>query len=154
MTLGRKLFASYLLVVAASTVALVVAADRSLRSRLLREATVEVTRETAFLVQAVDGHRGAPLDTLVHRLGRTTQRRLTVIDTTGLVIADSDFPRDQLPSLENHATRPEFRAALHGATGTDLRRSVSTGRWELKVAMPITGGAVRVSTPLPRWTRW
>lgn len=150
MTLGRKLFASYLLVVAASTVALVVAADRSLRSRLLREATVEVTRETAFLVQAVDGHRGAPLDTLVHRLGRTTQRRLTVIDTTGLVIADSDFPRDQLPSLENHATRPEFRAALHGATGTDLRRSVSTGRWELKVAMPITGGAVRVSTPLPQ----
>jgi len=150
VTLGRKLFASYVLVVAASTVALVVAADRSLRSRLLREATVEVTRETAFLVPVVDGHRGAELDALIHRLGRATERRLTVIDTTGLVIADSDFPSDQLPTLENHATRPEFRAALHGETGTNLRRSVSTGRWELKVAMPIAGGAVRVSTPLPQ----
>jgi two-component system phosphate regulon sensor histidine kinase PhoR len=150
VTLGRKLFASYLLVVAASTVVLVIAADRSLRARLLREATTEVTRETAFLVQAVDGHRGVALDTLVHRLGRATGRRLTVIDTTGLVIADSDFPSDELPSLENHATRPEFQAALHGATGTNLRRSVSTGRWELKVAMPIGGGAVRVSTPLPQ----
>jgi two-component system phosphate regulon sensor histidine kinase PhoR len=150
VTLGRKLFASYLLVVAASTGALVIAADRSLRGRLLHEATAEVTRETAFLVQAVDGRRGAALDTLVHRLGRATEHRLTVIDTTGLVLADSDFPRDELPTLENHATRPEFVAALHGGTGTNLRRSVSTGRWELKVAMPIAGGAVRVSTPLPQ----
>jgi two-component system phosphate regulon sensor histidine kinase PhoR len=150
VTLGRKLFASYLLVVAASTVALVVAADRSLRDRLLREATAEVTRETAFLVQAVDGRRGAALDTLIFGLGRATRHRLTVIDASGRVIADSDFPKDQLPSLENHATRPEFVAALRGGTGTNLRRSVSTGRWELKVAMPVAGGAVRVSTPLPQ----
>jgi two-component system phosphate regulon sensor histidine kinase PhoR len=150
VTLSRKLFASYVLLVAASSVTLIVAADRSLRSRLLSEATIEVTRETAFLVHAVDGHRGAALDALVSRLGRETGRRVTVIDTTGLVIADSDFPHDQLASLENHATRPEFRAALHGTTGTDLRHSVSTGRWELKVAMPIAGGAARVSTPLPQ----
>ncbi|HVO36015.1 MAG TPA: ATP-binding protein [Gemmatimonadales bacterium] len=150
MKLSRKLFASYVLLVAASTVTLTVATDRSLRSRLLHEATLEVTRETAILVHAVAGRHGAALDALVYRLGRETGRRVTVIDTTGLVIADSDFPHDQLASLENHATRPEFRAALHGATGTDLRRSVSTGRWELKVAMPIAGGAARVSTPLPQ----
>jgi two-component system phosphate regulon sensor histidine kinase PhoR len=150
MTLSRKLFASYVLLVAASTVTLVLAADRSLRSRLMAEAGVEVTRETAYLTRAVGGLRGAALDSLVHQLGRTTGRRLTVIDTTGLVIADSDFPHDQLATLENHAARPEFRAALRGATGTDLRHSVSTGRWELKVAMPIAGGAVRVSTPLPQ----
>jgi two-component system phosphate regulon sensor histidine kinase PhoR len=148
--LSRKLFASYVVLVAASTVTLVVAADHSLRSRLLNEATIEVTRETAFLADAVAGRHGAALDALVYRLGRETGRRLTVIDTTGLVIADSDFPHDQLATLENHATRPEFRAALHGATGTDLRHSVSTGRWEIKVAMPIPGGAARVSTPLPQ----
>ncbi len=150
MTLSRKLFASYFLVVAASTVALVLAADHALRGRLLREATTEVTRETAFLARAVEGRRGAPLDALVYRLGRETGRRVTVIDSTGLVIADSDFPHDELASLENHATRPEFRVALKGGTGTDLRHSVSTGRWELKVAMPVAGGAARVSTPLPQ----
>ena len=150
MTLSRKLFASYVVLVAASTVTLIVAADRSLRSRLLREATVEVSRETAYLAHAVAGLHGADLDSLVYRIGRETGRRITVIDTSGDVIADSDFPHDQLGGLENHATRPEFRAALHGTTGTDLRRSVSTGRWELKVAMPIPGGATRVSTPLPQ----
>ena len=150
MTLPRKLFASYVLLVAASTVTLILAADHSLRGRLLREATTEVTRETAFLARAVEGRRGAELDAIVHRLGRETGRRVTVIDTTGLVIADSDFPHDELATLENHATRPEFRIALRGGTGTDLRHSVSTGRWELKVAMPVTGGAARVSTPLPQ----
>ena len=150
MTLSRKLFASYVVLVAASTLTLVVAADRSLRSRLLREATVEVTRETAFLTHAVEGRHGETLDALVYRLGHETGRRVTVIDSAGHVIADSDFPHDQLGGLENHATRPEFVAALHGATGTDLRKSVTTGRWELKVAMPVPGGAARVSTPLPQ----
>jgi two-component system phosphate regulon sensor histidine kinase PhoR len=150
VTLARKLFASYIVLVAVSALALVITADRSLQRRLLREATVEVTREADFLAQAVDGRRGPALDALIARLGRETGRRLTVIDTTGLVIADTDFPHDQLATLENHASRPEFRAALRGATGTDLRRSVSTGRWELKVARPIAGGAARVSTPLPQ----
>jgi len=150
MRLPRRLFASYVLLVAASTVTLVIASDRSLRSRLLREATVEVTRETAYLARAVGTLRGTDLDSLVHQLRRATGRRLTVIDRSGTVIADSDFPKDALPSLENHATRPEFVAALAGRTGTDLRRSVSTGRDELKVAMPVPGGAVRVSTPLPQ----
>ena len=150
MRLPRRLFASYVVLVAASTVTLIVASDRSLRSRLLREATVEVTRETAYLARAVGTLRGAALDSLVHQLGRTTGRRLTVIDRSGRVIADSDFPPDALPALENHAARPEFREALAGRTGTDVRRSVSTGRDELKVAMPVAGGAVRVSTPLPQ----
>ena len=150
MKLPGKLFASYVVLVVASTATLVVASDRSLRSRLLREATVEVTRETALLVRAVGTVPGAELDSLLHQLGRTTGRRLTVIDRSGNVIADSDFPRDELPTLENHATRPEFREALAGRTGTDIRHSVSTGRWEIKVAMPVADGAARVSTPLPQ----
>jgi signal transduction histidine kinase len=150
MRLPAKLFVSYVVLVTASTTTLVVASDRSLRSRLMREAAAEVARETALLARAVGGLRGPALDTLVRQLGRATGRRLTVIDTTGVVIADTDFPTDELPTLENHATRPEFREALAGRTGTDLRHSVSTGRWEMKVAMPIPGGAVRVSTPLPQ----
>ena len=148
MKLPRKLFASYVVLVAASTVTLIVASDRSLRGRLLHQATTDVTRETAYFARAVGTLRGVELDSLVHQLGRATGHRLTVIDRSGVVIADSDFPRDQLPTLENHATRPEFHEALAGGTGTDLRHSVSTGRWELKVAMPIEGGAVRVSAPL------
>jgi two-component system, OmpR family, phosphate regulon sensor histidine kinase PhoR len=150
MRLPRKLFLTYVVLVAASTVTLVVASDRALRPRLLRDATAEITRETAYLARAVGTLRGSDLDSLVHQLGRATGHRLTVIDRSGNVIADSDFPASELATLENHATRPEFRAALAGGTGTDVRHSVSTGRWEIKVAMPVAGGAVRVSTPLPQ----
>src|SRR5947207_8721407 len=50
--------------------------------------------------------------------------------------------------MENHATRPEFKAALAGHIGSDLRRSHTVGIEFLYVAAPITGGAVRLAYPL------
>jgi signal transduction histidine kinase len=150
VTLTRKLLVSYLAVVVVAGAVLVIAADRALRSRLTDETRRELEREAAWLAEAATGRTPLQLDTLVHRLGAVTGRRLTVIARDGVLLADSDFPHDQLASLENHATRPEFAAALAGRTGTDLRRSTSTGHWELKVAVKYPGGAVRVSSPLPQ----
>ncbi len=150
MTLARKLLLSYLAVVATSGVVLVVGTDWSLRARLTREAGLELEREVAYLADAVGTRRGPALDSLVARLTHETRRRLTVIDTAGHVIADSDFPDSILATLENHRTRPEFVTALGGRVGRDFRRSVSTGRWEFKVAAPVPGGAVRVSAPVPQ----
>jgi signal transduction histidine kinase len=150
MTLTRKLLASYLAIAAVAGGVLVLAADRALRHRLTAEARLELEREAQLLTAVAAGADRGGLDSLVHRLGGETGRRLTVINRRGVVIADSDFPADQLGTLENHATRPEFAAALGGHTGSDLRRSVSTGHWELKVAVPYRDGAVRVSSPLPQ----
>lgn len=150
MTLTHKLLVSYLVVVTVAGGTLVVAADRGLRSRLAAQARTELEREAYYLAAAARGAGPVELDSLVHRLGGETGRRLTVVSRRGVVIADSDFPADQLGTLENHATRPEFAAALGGLTGSDLRRSVSTGHWELKVAVPYRDGAVRVSSPLPQ----
>ncbi|OGT94720.1 MAG: hypothetical protein A2083_00785 [Gemmatimonadetes bacterium GWC2_71_9] len=150
MTLTRKLLLSYLAVVMVASGTLVVAADRLMRHRLTDEARSELEREALYLAETARGADALALDSLVHRLGRETGRRLTIIDEHGVVIADSDFPRDQLGALENHASRPEFAPALAGRTGADLRLSVSTGRWELKVAVPYRDGAVRVASPLPQ----
>ncbi len=152
MTLTRKLLVSYLVLVTAAGGTLVVAADRVLRQRLTAEAAVEMTREAWTLAAAAASLRDSALDALAHRLAARTGRRLTFIDRTGVVIADSDFPRPALGQLENHATRPEVREALGGRVGSDLRRSTSTGRWELKVAVPMElgGGVARVSSPLPQ----
>ncbi len=150
MNLTRRLLASYLAIVALTAAVLIVAADRLLKGRLIDEAKVELEREARYLASAATGISGTRLDTLVHHLGAATGHRLTLIDRTGLVIADSDFPLDQLGNLENHATRPEVVAALAGRTGTNLRTSVSTGRAELKVAVPYPGGVARISSPLPQ----
>ena len=148
MTLTRKLLLSYLGVVALTGGTLVIAADRMLRARLERQAVVELEREAHLLAAAATGLPADSLDRLVHALGQTTGRRLTIVDRAGHVIADSDFPHSQLGSLENHATRPEIVEAYHGRTGVNLRVSVSTGVEELKVAVPLGSGVARVSSPL------
>jgi signal transduction histidine kinase len=150
MTLTRRLLLSYLAIVGLTAAVVTVAADRTLRGRLTDEAALELEREARYLSAAAAGRDARGLDSLVHALAAATGRRLTVIDRTGAVIADSDFPQGQLATLENHASRPEVRAALDGRVGRDLRLSASTGRDELKVAIPSAIGVVRVSAPLPQ----
>ena len=71
--------------------------------------------------------------------------RITVIDATGKVLADSEANPD---TMENHAGRPEFVAALQGQTGSSTRLSKTVGVDLLYVAVPIPGGAVRMAYPL------
>jgi signal transduction histidine kinase len=150
VSLTRRLLFSYLTVIVVSVVVLTVAAERGLRSRLVDEARVMLEREARYLAEAATGLDGPRLDTVVRRLGRATGRRLTIIAADGRVIADSDFPPDQLATLEDHSDRPEVIAALEGRSGSDLRRSASSGRAELKVALPYDNLIARVSSPLPQ----
>lgn len=83
-------------------------------------------------------------------LRRQSEPRVTVIDQTGKVLAESD--RDP-KTMENHADRPEVRAALKGQTGVSLRHSESIGRDLMYVAIPLKGatgirGVLRVALPL------
>ncbi len=76
--------------------------------------------------------------------------RLTVIDTTGAVVADSEVPPPGLAQLENHGLRPELAAALAGRVGVHERVSGTVGRRLLYVAIPVPGGALRVATDAAR----
>jgi hypothetical protein len=71
--------------------------------------------------------------------------RVTVIDPTGKVLADSEADPS---SMENHAQRKEFIAALAGNVGMEERRSHTLGIPFKYVAAPVTGGAVRLAYPL------
>src|SRR4029077_14226075 len=64
---------------------------------------------------------------------------------TGKVLADSEADAS---SMENHADRKEFVAALAGNIGVDERRSHTLGIPFLYVAAPVSGGAVRLAYPL------
>jgi len=69
------------------------------------------------------------------RLGALIGRRVTLIDPTGRVRGDTEFPADALPGLENHAGRPEVIAARAVGTGRDERLSASTNERQLYVAI-------------------
>jgi len=78
--------------------------------------------------------------------------RVTVISPSGLVLADSQA---EPATMENHAHRPEIRAAFEGGQGQSVRPSVTLGRDLLYYAVrqDLPGGSavvLRFSLPLAR----
>lgn len=63
--------------------------------------------------------------------------RLTLIDSSGSVVFDSQVPQDSLPFLENHYFRPEVQLALENEIGADTRVSAT-------VNMPLFYAAEKV----------
>ncbi|MBN8707473.1 MAG: HAMP domain-containing protein, partial [Bacteroidetes bacterium] len=51
--------------------------------------------------------------------------RLSLIDSSGLVIYDSAVPQDQLKNFENHLYRHEIQQSLSNPFGEDIRKSKS-----------------------------
>ncbi|MCK4396890.1 HAMP domain-containing protein [candidate division WOR-3 bacterium] len=74
------------------------------------------------------------LDTLIKKLGRNINTRITVIDPRGVVLADSEKDPEL---MENHKNRPEIRDALNGETGKSLRFSTTVKGEMLYVAVPV-----------------
>ncbi len=91
--------------------------------------------------------------------GRETLTRITVIDLSGKVVADSNENAD-IMELHNH--RPEIIAAYQGLTGTSIRLSRTLQENMLYVAVPLkrhggnekaaadldVSGALRVAVPV------
>lgn len=63
----------------------------------------------------------------VEQLGALMDVRVTLVDASGTVVADSRVPSTHLKLLENHGRRPEVRGALQAGEATAHRRSSTTG---------------------------
>jgi two-component system, OmpR family, phosphate regulon sensor histidine kinase PhoR len=79
--------------------------------------------------------------------------RITLIDSSGNVIADSDVPNDQLYNLENHGSRPEVKQTEHIEFGRDIRESVTLGQNLLYMANRLelnnrSVGYIRLAVPM------
>ena len=143
MTLARRLLAGTLAVVLTLLTVVVLIAGARLRTRLVDEKIDELRRDASIVATAWGP--GTDADELAHRAGRSLGYRVTLVDTTGLVVGDAEFSPEARRRLENHATRPEVVAARRDGTGSARRRSASAGDEELYVAIRHTLGFVRVS---------
>ncbi len=74
------------------------------------------------------------------RVARSASARVSLIAPDGQVLADSERTPEGVAAMENHAGRPEIRAALAGGTGRDVRRSATLGAPLIYVAVPVTDG--------------
>ncbi len=143
MRLAQRLLLWSTIVITALIVVAVLLSGRRLRSRLVDLTVSQLTRE-AQLVSAIWKPPMSP-DSLADAIGGLLGHRITLIDSTGRVIGDSEFSGALLAGLQNHATRPEVILARGGRVGVSMRPSPSAGDRELYVAVPMTSGVARVS---------
>jgi two-component system, OmpR family, phosphate regulon sensor histidine kinase PhoR len=147
VTFVRRLVLGSVLILVLTVGILFWTAERSLRRDLEDEVARTLASEAA-LVRAGLPADSASWQPFVRRLATQIKHRITLLDRAGWVLADSDFPLGPLPAIENHANRPEVRAALSGGTGRASRRSETVGRLLMYVAIQGGPGVVRVAASL------
>jgi signal transduction histidine kinase len=143
VTLATRLLVGSAILVSLLVAAIVAIAGGRLEDRLVEEATAELARE-ARLVALQWTSTSAP-DDVADAAGAATGRRVTLIDSAGVVRGDSHFDGEELRHLENHASRPEVVTARLSGEGHSRRRSASAGDDEVYVAVRHPLGFVRVS---------
>jgi len=121
----------------------------------LEQLTSSLLTHARITEQFLEDHMKGPrekanIDSLIKELSTKNDLRITVIDNTGTVIADS---WENPTLMENHLERPEIASALSSGQGNSLRYSTTINQNMLYVAIPIwqgseVVGAIRISSTL------
>jgi len=118
---------------------------RSWEGILRAEIERSLTQKAQMFADEVNTNRTRNIVILTSQEGQRAGARATIIDMNGKVIADSEV---RVPELENEGRQPEFVTALRGDTGVEVRSHSAFGIPVLYVAVPVSGGAVRLAYPL------
>lgn len=110
MRLAQRLLAGSAILVSVLVLLIVVLSGQRLRARLRELTTDQLAREVRLI--AVEWRPGVISDSLAHAAGRALGHRVTLIDSIGRVIGDSEFDEPALAGLQNHAMRPEVMEAV------------------------------------------
>jgi two-component system phosphate regulon sensor histidine kinase PhoR len=140
-----KLMVVFLLVIGVTAVTLELTVHGVWKRTLREQIERNLKQKTLMFADRVEADGQRSLADITAQEGQAAGARATVIDPTGKVLADSEADAD---SMENHAHRKEFAAALAGKVGVDERKSHTLGVPFLYVAAPVSGGAVRMAYPL------
>ena len=138
------LFGAFQAMIAAAAVGIGYNIHRYWEDVLRVEITRNLTQKAQMFAVRVNTDHEHKIGDLATQEGQLAGARATVVDTNGRVVADSEV---QLSALENEARHPEFVAALRGETSVVTRRN-DFGVAVLYVAVPVSGGAVRLAYPL------
>ncbi len=149
MTFARRVVTGSILVLLVALGTLVWVATRAL-GRSLEDDIAHVLEREARLVAAALPPEAAGWQDAVRRFSAETGNRITLMDRTGRVVADSDFPPGPLPPIESHAGREEVARALAGGVGRAIRYSGTVDRNLMYVAVAGGPGVVRAAEDLSR----
>jgi len=140
-----KLFLTALVVIAACTISLNLLIGRAWENMLRSRIETSLRQKAIMVATRVEEAPPDRLSVIVQQAAQAAGARVTVIDSQGKVLADSEANPS---TMENHAKRPEFAAALAGQEASSTRLSKTIGEELLYVAVPTRGGAVRLAERL------
>ena len=146
MRLAQRLLAGSLVLVGILVLFVIAIASERLRDRLSRQTGDELEREARVVAARWTAAAGA--DALADSLGAILGHRVTLVDSAGHVLGDSDFEPARLGELQNHASRPEIVEARRSGVGRSQRTSPSRGDDELYAAARAPLGTARVAVEM------
>ncbi len=152
LRIHHSLFGGFLGVTGLLVVLMVALVGRGLRRDLVATYRDELGREIGLAGWIVENARPEEVDSVLRAITERISYRITLIDTLGVVLADSYVPPSEIPNVENHRDRPEVVGALGGQLTFSLRRSATVGESLLYAARRSRLGdrpvVVRIAAPL------
>ena len=153
-----KLVFSYILVALISFGCAAFFLDRKLEEKSLNNIKTSLITQARLIQPQIQPesfkNKDTPsLETLAKTLTEKTLARITIINSQGEVLADSEKNLEDVSKMENHIGRPEIKIALAGEIGIDTRYSFTLKMNMLYVAVPLRDnneilGVLRLSLPL------
>ncbi len=150
-TILNRIFGGYLLIILSLSFFIIVISFVTIRSYYLDTFTEELKNIGVAIqsqvIEYVNRKDYKGLDRFVKNIGKNVNRRVTIINKEGVVLADS---KKDPETMENHSTRPEVIQAYSGQVGKSIRFSTTVKEKMLYVALPLyikgsIKGVIRVS---------
>jgi len=153
-----KLLCSYVLLVAVSFGFVAFFLDKNLEEQSLNNIRLSLTQQARLVAGQIETEslRKKDINALsevIDKIGTRINARITVIDPSGKVLADSRRSYEELLVMENHLRRPEIQVAFEGEVGSEIRYSSTLKIDMLYLAVPFKQadmviGVVRLALPL------
>jgi two-component system phosphate regulon sensor histidine kinase PhoR len=121
----QPLFAGFVGVLGVLVLALVLLVGRGVRSHLLEAFETGLSNELSLGEWILEQAGSAAPDSVAREVTARIGYRVTIIDTTGVVLGDSYVLPSRVGLEENHRTRPEVVGALEGGVSFSERTSAT-----------------------------
>ena len=146
MRLSQRLLLGSLVVVSVLVILVVAISNRRLDDRLLAQAAEQLGREARVI--AAEWRAGLDSDSLADSWSAAFDHHVTLIDTTGAVVGDSEFETPALGLLGRRLGEPDISAALASPIGAPAGIGVRRDDDEAYAVARASRGVVRVALSL------
>jgi two-component system, OmpR family, phosphate regulon sensor histidine kinase PhoR len=138
MNILLRHFIYYALIIVFTTLIITIIASREYKKNYLN--TLELSLQKQAEIIGVDikdlalNGQYSQVNTIINEIAKKNNTRITVIRIDGQVIGESD---QDIKTMEDHSSRPEFIQAIKSGFGRQIRYSETTKREMMYIAIPL-----------------